>query len=67
MGEIVDVKTEKIVTAEGLPFIRRVRTVRYGGNRYRYPVDYFDATPGPVLITKEERERVKAPGYAQLI
>ena len=35
--------------------------------RYRYPVDYYDATPGPVEITEQERERVRIPVYKQII
>lgn len=34
---------------------------------YRYPVDYFDATPGVVRISKEEMNKVGIPVCQKLI
>jgi len=67
MGQIVGTKETIITTNEGLKFVRRVTTVRMPNGKYRYPVDYYDATPGPVAITSQERERVRIPVYKQLI
>ena len=67
MGNTVSVKETLITTNESLKLIRRVRTVRMPNGRYRYPVDYYDATPGAVAITPQERERVRIPVYKQLI
>ena len=35
--------------------------------KYRYPVDYFDATPGVVKVSKEEMDKVAIPVYKKLI
>ena len=67
MGNTVSVKETLITTNEGLKLIRRVRTVRMPNGRYRYPVDYYDATPGAVRVTREELERIRIPVYKQLI
>jgi len=67
MGKIVGTKETIITTNEGLKLVRRVTTVLMPNGKYRYPVDYYDATPGPVKITKEELERVRIPVYKQLI
>ena len=67
MGTIVGTKETIITTNEGLKLVRRVTTVRMPNGKYRYPVDYYDATPGPVRVTKEEMERIRIPVYKQLI
>ena len=67
MGKIVDTKETIITTNEGLKLVRRVTTVLMPNGRYRYPVDYYDATPGPVRISKEELDRIRIPIYKQLI
>jgi hypothetical protein len=46
---------------------RRVTTVRMPNGKYRYPVDYYDATPGAVAVTPQERERIRIPVYQMLI
>ena len=67
MGKIVGTKETIITTNEGLKLVRRVTTVLMPNGKYRYPVDYCDATPGPVEVTPQERERVRIPVYKQLI
>ena len=67
MGSTVEIQKSLITTNEGLKLIRRVRKVRMPNGRYRYPVDYYDATPGAVKVTDLERERLRIPVYEQLI
>lgn len=67
MGTIVGTKETIITTNEGLKLVRRVTTVRMPNGKYRYPVDYYDATPGTVRITSEELNRKRIPVYKQLI
>ena len=67
MGIIVDRHTDKIMTDDGRTFIRRVTTVKLPNGKYRYPVDYYDATPGAVKVSERERESLRIPGYAQLL
>ena len=55
------------MTDDGRTFIRRVTTVKLPNGKYRYPVDYYDATPGAVKVSERERESLRIPGYAQLI
>ena len=54
MGKIINKTITKIVTEEGISLFRRVTKVLMPNGKYRYPVDYFDATPGVVKISKEE-------------
>lgn len=42
-------------------------TVLCPNGQYRYPVDYYDATPGVVKVSESERQRMAVPGYKQLI
>lgn len=67
MGKIVGTKETIITTNEGLKLVRRVTTVLMPNGKYRYPVDYYDATPGPVRVTREELDRIRIPVYKQLI
>ena len=67
MGQIVGTKETIITTNEGLKFVRRVTTVRMPNGKYRYPVDYYDATPGTVKVSTQELERIRIPVYKQLI
>ncbi len=67
MGKIIDKTITKIVTDEGISLFRRVTKVLMPNGKYRYPVDYFDATPGVVKITKEEMTKVAIPVYQKLI
>jgi len=67
MGKIIGTKEQLITTNEGLKLIRRVTTVEMPNGKCRYPVDYYDPTPEPVCITKEEQDRVRIPVYKQVI
>jgi hypothetical protein len=67
MGRVVNVKEQVITTNSGMKFIRRTKTVEMPNGRYRYPVDYYDASPEPVRITQEERERRRIPIYEPVI
>jgi len=67
MGKIIDRTITKIVTDEGIALFRRVTKVLMPNGKYRYPVDYFDATPGVVKISKDEMNKVAIPVYQKLI
>ena len=67
MGKIIDKTITKIVTEEGISLFRRVTKVLMPNGKYRYPVDYFDATPGVVKVSKEEMNKVAIPVYKKLI
>lgn len=67
MGQIIDRTITKIVTDEGIALFRRVTTVLMPNGKCRYPVDYFDATPGVVKISKEEMNKIAIPVYKKLI
>ena len=49
-----DRKITRVVTDEGVMLYRRVTEVLMPNGKWRYPVDYFDATPGVVKVTKDE-------------
>lgn len=67
MGVIVNKQLTRITTDDGRTFIRRVTTVKRPNGKYRYPVDYYDATPGVVKVSEREKEFLKIPVYKQLI
>lgn len=67
MGKIINKTITKIVTDEGILLFRRVTTVLMPNGKCRYPVDYFDATPGVVKISKEEMNKIAIPAYKKLI
>ena len=67
MGKIIDKTITKIVTEECISLFRRVTKVLMPNGKYRYPVDYFDATPGVVKVSKEEMDKVAIPVYKKLI
>ncbi len=67
MGKIIGSTKTLITTNEGLKFYRRVMKVQMPNGKYRYPVDYYDATPGTVTVTSEELNRIKNPVYTPLI
>ena len=67
MGVIVKQKTTHVRTNEGMTLARRVTTVRMPNGKYRYPVDYYDATPGAVRVSSSELENLRIPTYKQLI
>jgi len=65
--KVVEINEQNITTNEGKKLIRRVTTVQMPNGKYRYPVDYYDPTPGPVMITQEERESMRIPVYEEVI
>lgn len=67
MGKVINKKERKIVTSDGQILIHRTTTVLCPNGRYRYPEEYFDATPGAVKISKQERDAIRIPGYKMLI
>ena len=67
MGKILNTQETLITTNEGLKLIRRVTTVQMPNGKCRYPIDYYDATPGTVKVSSEELNRIRIPVYEQLI
>ena len=67
MRKVVRIKEQPITTNSGLKLIRRVTTILMPNEKYRHPVDYYDASEEPVLITKEERNRRRIPVYEEII
>ena len=67
MRKIIDVKEEPFATNSGLKLIKRVTTILMPNGKCRRPVDYYEASSEPVLISKEERERRRIPVYPELI
>lgn len=67
MGKIISYKTVKIVTNEGTQLYRRVTKVQMPNGKYRYPVDYYDASPYPIEMTKDKLDKIRIHVYKQLI
>lgn len=67
MGTIIKRQSKRITTSDGQVLVRRVTTVQLPNGRYRYPVDYYDATPGVVRVTQSERKQLCIPVYECLI
>lgn len=67
MGTIIGRTKTMIKTGEGNVLFRRVTTVRMPNGKCRYPVDYYDATPGTVEVTDKELENLRNPIYKQLL
>lgn len=67
MRKVISKTITKIVTDEGITLFRRVTKVLMPNGKFRYPVDYYDVTPGGVVITDEERKHIAIPGYKQVI
>ena len=67
MGTIVSRIKTKIKTSEGVVLYRRVTTVCMPNGKLRYPVDYYDATPGTVEVTDKELENLRNPVYEQIM
>lgn len=67
MRKVIGVKEQPITTNSGLKLIRRVTTILMPNGKLRNPVDYYDASNEPVLITKEERARRRVPVYKEII
>ena len=63
MGTILGRTKTKIKTCEGTVLYRRVTTVRMPNGKCRYPVDYYDATPGTVEVSDKELENLRNPVY----
>jgi hypothetical protein len=66
MRKVVDVKEKVLTTNSGQKFVQQA-TILMPNGCYRHPVDYYDATTGPVLITSEELERKRIPVYLTLV
>ena len=62
MGK-ADRKITRVVTDEGNLLYRRVTEVLMPNGKCRYPVDYFDATPGVVKVSKDEMHKLAIPVY----
>ena len=60
-------KITKVVTDEWILLYRRVTEVIMPNGKRRYPVDYFDATPGVVKVSKAERHKLSIPVYDIII
>lgn len=67
MGTIVEIKKSIVVTNEGLRLVRRVTKILMPNGKYRYPVDYYDATLGPVKVTAKELKRLRIPVYKRVL
>lgn len=67
MKTVIKKQVTRFTTDDGRDFIRRVTTVLRPNGRYRYPVDYYDATPGAVKVSQRERDHLAVPGYKQFI
>ena len=67
MGVIVESHKTNIKTDDGNTYVRRVTKVLCPNGKYRYPVDYYDATPGAVKVSDREREHLSVPVYKKLI
>lgn len=67
MGTIITSKLTNIITNDGMRLVRRVRTVQIPNGKFRYPVDYYDATPGAVHVNDQEREALAIPVYKKIL
>lgn len=67
MGTILGSTKTKIKTSEGVVLYRRVTTVRMPNGKLRYPVDYYDATPGTIEVSDKELESLRNPAYTQIM
>ena len=65
--KVINIKEQPITTNSGMKLIRRVTTILMPNGKYRHPVDYYDASSDPVLITEEERDRRRVPVYQEVI
>lgn len=54
MGKIIHQTMTRIMTDDGQHLIRRVTKVLMPNGRYRYPVDYFDASSDVVKVSDRE-------------
>lgn len=67
MGKIISSTTTKITTNDGIQLIRRVTQVQMPNGNYRYPVDYYDPSPGAIEMTKDKLDKIRIHVYKQLI
>lgn len=67
MRKVVNIKEQPVTTNSGLKLIRRVTTILMPNGKYRHPVDYYENSEEPVLITQEERNRRRIPVYEEIL
>ena len=67
MRKVVNINEQPVTTNSGLKLIRRVTTILMPNGKYRHPVDYYENSEEPVLITKEERNRRRIPVYEEIL
>jgi ribosomal protein L1 len=67
MREVVNKQKSYITTDDGMKIVRRITKVLRPNGKYRFPVDYYDATSGAVEVTKKEMEQLRIPGYKQFV
>ena len=67
MGTILGRTKTKIKTSEDAVLYRRVTTIRMPNGKLRFPVDYYDATPGTVEVSEKELESLRNPVYQQIM
>lgn len=67
MGTVIDSHKTNVKMDDGNVYVRRVTKVLCPNGKYRYPVDYYDATPGAVKVSRKEHESLGIPVYEKLI
>lgn len=67
MGKIIDKKTTRIVTLDGVEIIKIVTKVLMPNGKYRYPVEYYTANNDITELTTEQLNKIRIPVYKQLI
>lgn len=67
MGRIIAHTITHIKTSDGLSLVKRVTKVEMPNGKYRYPVDYYDATPGVVKVSEQELNGLRVPVYDYMI
>jgi hypothetical protein len=67
MGKIIHQTMTRIMTDDGLHLIRRVTKVLMPNGKYRYPVDYFEASSDVVRVSDKELDNLCIPGYKMLV
>ncbi len=67
MGKIIHQTMTRIMTDDGQHLIRRVTKVLMPNGKYRYPVDYFDASSDVVKVSDQELDNLRIPGYMMLV
>lgn len=67
MGKIIDKKTTRIVTLDGVEIIKIVTKVLMPNGKYRYPVEYYTVNNDIAELTTEQLNKIRIPVYKQLI